>query len=130
MPVRYSAIIPVLLVAQVQPTRSFFVDRLGFAVSADVQFEGHLGSSVVHRDDVRLKIQAEAVFRADTGERSVPGPYTALTYVEIDDIGVLVPEIIDADIVIPLRRTANGMHEIGVREPGGNILMFASPLRA
>jgi hypothetical protein len=34
----------------------------------------------------------------------------------------------DADVVLPLRRTPYGMHEIGVREPGGNIVVFASRL--
>ena len=31
------------------------------------------------------------------------------------------------DVVMPRRQTFNGMDEIGVREPGGHVVMFAQP---
>ena len=58
---------------------------------------------------------------------SVKLSFTSL-YIEIDDIEAIVPVIADLDVVVPLRKTWYGMHEMSVREPGGNIIGFASKL--
>ena len=128
MPVHYAALTPVLIVDAVEPTRSFFHDRLGFAVVTDIEHDGALGFSVLQSGDVTVMVQSDASLRADAGESYVPGPYKASMYIDVNDVEALVPEIADADIVLPLRRTFYGMHEIGVREPGGNIIIFASRL--
>jgi catechol 2,3-dioxygenase-like lactoylglutathione lyase family enzyme len=130
MSVHFSAVIPVLIVENVEPTHAFFRDRLGFVVLTQLSHEGRIGLSTLQRDGVRLIVQSDAHRRADTGENDVPGPYKASIYVAVDDVERLVPEVADADVVLPLRRTAAGMHEIGIREPGGNIIVFASRLPA
>ena len=128
MSVRFVALTPVFIVDAVAPTRAFFADRLGFAVLTDVEHDGALGFSMLQRGDVTVMVQSDASLRADTGESYVPGPYKATIYIQVDDVEALVPEVADADVVLPLRRTTYGMHEIGVREPGGNIVIFASRL--
>jgi hypothetical protein len=128
VPVHFTTLTPVLVVAQVEPTRAFFCDRLGFAGITDVEHEGSLGFSIVQRDGVTIMIQSDASLRADAGENYVPGPYKAALYIDVGDIEALVPEIVDADVVLPLRRTPYGMHEMGVREPGGNVIVFATRL--
>jgi catechol 2,3-dioxygenase-like lactoylglutathione lyase family enzyme len=128
MRVHFTSVTPVLIVETVEPTRSFFCDRLGFVAVTDVVQAGALGFSLVRRDDVELMIQSDASLRADAGENYVPGPYKASIYIDVDDVEELVPEVADVDVVLPLRRTPYGMHEIGVREPGGNIVVFASHL--
>jgi catechol 2,3-dioxygenase-like lactoylglutathione lyase family enzyme len=130
MAVHFSDLTPVLIVDAVEPTRAFFVDRLGFAVQTDLEHDGRLGFSMVARGNVTIMIQSDASLRADAGESYVPGPYKASLYIDIDDVEAFVPEVADADVVLPLRRTAYGMHEIAVREPGGNIVVFASRLTA
>jgi len=126
--VRFSALTPVLVVPQVEPTRAFFCDRLGFAVVTDVEHEGSIGFSILQRDGVTVMVQSDTSLRADAGESYVPGPYKASLYIDVNDVEALVPEIADADVVLPLRRTAYGMHEVGVREPAGNVIVFAAPL--
>jgi catechol 2,3-dioxygenase-like lactoylglutathione lyase family enzyme len=128
MPVHFAAVTPVLIVADVAPTRSFLHDRLGFSIVTDIEHEGALGFSMLTRDDVTIMVQSDASLRADAGESYVPGPYKASVYVDVDDVEQLVPEVADADVVLPLRRTSYGMHEIGIREPGGNVIVFASKL--
>jgi hypothetical protein len=130
MSVQFAGITPVLIVDKVEPTRSFFAERLGFAAISEVVHGGSLGFSMLQRGSVTVMIQSEASLREDTGENYVPGPYKAWVYIRVDDVEALVPEIADADVVLSLRRTPYGMHEIGVREPGGNIVIFASRLAA
>lgn len=129
MRVHFTAVAPVLIVEAVEPTRAFFCDRLGFAVLSDIKHDGDvLGFSMLQRDDVTIMVQSISSQQADAGESYVPGPYKAAIYIDVDDVEKLVPEVADADIVLPLRRTFYGMHEIGIREPGGNIVTFASRL--
>jgi len=128
MSVQFSEISPVFIVDAVEPTRAFFVERLGFIAVTDVVHGGALGFSMLRRDAVTIMVQSDAGLREDAGESYVSGPYKAWVYVRVDDVEALVPEIADADVVLPLRRTPYGMHEIGVREPGGNIVVFASRL--
>jgi hypothetical protein len=128
MAVEFVGVTPVLVVGSVEPTRAFFADRLGFAVLSDVEHAGVLGFSMLQRDGVTVMVQSDASLRADVGENYVPGPYKAMLYIRVADVEAFVPEVADADVVLPLRRTPYGMHEIGVREPGGNIVVFASRL--
>jgi len=128
MPVHFAAVTPVLIVGTVEPTRSFFCDRLGFAVLTELEHDRLPGFATLQRGGVRVMVQSDASLRAEVGENYVPGPYKGVVYVEVDDVEALVPEVADADVVLPLRRTFYGMHEIGVREPGGNIVVFASRL--
>jgi catechol 2,3-dioxygenase-like lactoylglutathione lyase family enzyme len=128
MPAHFRAVIPTLVVDSVEPTRTFFTSRLGFAAVTEVVHDGVLGFVVLRRDGATIMVQSVAHLRFDLGERYVPGPYHAQVTVVVDDVQQLVPEVVDADIVLPLRRTGYGMHEIGVREPGGNVIVFASPL--
>lgn len=130
MQVHYDAVTPVLIVDVIEPTCSFLCDRLGFYVRHKLEQDGAPGFAMLARDAVTIRVQSDACLRADTGESYVPGPYKASLYIEVDDVERLVPEIADADVVLPLRRAPSGMHEIGVREPGGNIIVFASPPRA
>jgi uncharacterized glyoxalase superfamily protein PhnB len=128
MPVQFNEVTPMLIVGAVEPTRAFFCDRLGFAALTDVEHNGAIGFSLLRRGEVAIMVQSDASVRADAGENYVPGPYKAAIYIEVDDVPALVPEVADADVVLPLRRTPYGRHEIAVREPGGNIVVFASRL--
>jgi hypothetical protein len=129
MRVHYAAVTPVLIVDKVAPTQKFFCDRLGFIVRAESEHDGAIGFATLQRDDVTLIVQSDAALRADAGESYVPGPYKASLYIEVDDVEALVPEVADADVVQPLARTSRGRHQIAIREPGGNIIVFASRLR-
>jgi len=118
----------VLIVDDVMPSRNFFRDRLGFEVISDVEHNGTIGFSMLGRNDVIVMIQSDASVRDDAGENYVSGPWKTSLYITVNDVEQIVPAIADSDITLPLRKTAYGMHEIGVREPGGNIVTFASRL--
>ncbi|MFN2459511.1 MAG: VOC family protein [Candidatus Velthaea sp.] len=124
----FQELTPVFIVDDVVPTRGFFRDRLGFHVIAEVEHRGAPGFCMLQRDSVMVMIQSDASVRDDAGESYVPGPYKASVYITVDNVEAMVPTVADADVVLPLRRTPYGMHEIGVREPGGNLIVFASRL--
>jgi hypothetical protein len=123
MPAHFLAATPVLVVESPAATRAFFVDRLGFR---DRPVPDPAGRIVIERGDVAIVIASQAALQADFGAAFVAGPFSALLSIEVDDVETLVPEIVDTDVVLALRKTAAGTQEIGVREPGGNIIVFAS----
>jgi uncharacterized glyoxalase superfamily protein PhnB len=134
-PLRYEAVAPVLIVERVEPSRDFFRDRLGFAQVAEVPHEGHLGFAMLQKDGITIMIQSHASVVADVGHEAaravnetMSGRGAATLFVTVSEVELLVPQIADADVIVPLRKTFYGMHEITVREPGGHAITFASRL--
>lgn len=132
---RYEAIAPVLIVERVEPTRDFFRDRLGFTPTAVVAGEGGLGFAMLEKDGVTVMIQSHASVVEDVGpeaaralNETISGRGAAALFVTVSDVDLVVPAIADADVIVPLRKTFYGMHEITVREPGGHAITFASRL--
>ncbi|MGD1066488.1 MAG: VOC family protein [Vulcanimicrobiaceae bacterium] len=134
-PLRYESIAPVLIVEQVEPTRNFFRDRLGFTQTAEVDHEGRLGFAMLEKDGVTVMVQSHASVIADVGHdaaravnATMSGRGAATLFVVVSEIELLVPQVADADVLVPLRKTFYGMHELTVREPGGHAITFASRL--
>ena len=50
----------------------------------------------------------------------------ACLYIEVSDFDDLVKRLGSSPVLVPIRTTLYGMKEIGVREPGGNIVLFAA----
>jgi uncharacterized glyoxalase superfamily protein PhnB len=132
---RYESIAPVLIVERVAPTRDFFRDRLGFAQTAVVADGDDVGFAMLERDGVTIMVQSHASVIADVGPESaravnetISGRGAVGLYFSVSDVDLVVPAIADADVIVPLRKTFYGMHEITVREPGGHAVTFASRL--
>ena len=51
----------------------------------------------------------------------------ACLYIEVSDFDDLLKRVSAAPVVVPVRTTFYGMKEIGVRDPGGNVVLFAAP---
>ena len=114
----------VLVIDELAPSLRFWVDRLGFRKTA----EAHDGSyAIVNHQTIEIMLQSRRALVASAPHLAGPTFCTTL-YVEVADVEAVVPVIADTDVVIPLRKTPYGMHEIFVREPGGHIIGFASPL--
>jgi uncharacterized glyoxalase superfamily protein PhnB len=132
---RYESIAPVLIVERVEPTRDFFRDRLGFTPTAVVAHDDGIGFAMLEKDGVTVMIQSHASVIDDVGPdaarsvtEAVSGRGAATLFITVSDVELVVPAISDADVIVPLRKTFYGMHEITVREPGGHALTFASRL--
>ena len=131
----FDSLTPVLIVERVEPTRAFFCDRLGFTEVVNVPHGEGVGFSILQKDGVEVMVQSHASVLDDVGHdaaravnETISGRGAVGLYVRVSDVELVVPAVADADVIVPLRKTFYGMHEIAVREPGGHAVTFASRL--
>jgi uncharacterized glyoxalase superfamily protein PhnB len=116
---------PVLNVESIEPALPFWVDRLGFENTAEVPREGRLGFVILKHGNVEIMYQTQASVEADLGGAStIPLGGTSL-FIEVDDLDDVERRLEGIPHVIPRRKTFYGADEIVVREPGGNLVIFA-----
>jgi hypothetical protein len=120
---------PVLVVDRVEPCAEFWTGRLGFKRTAEVPHEGELGFVMLQGGEVELMYQSRASVAADLPPLA-EGPYRTVLFIEVDDLDAVERAIEGVEVVQPRRTTFYGMTEIGIREPGGNIVIFAQPTAA
>jgi len=117
---------PILYVERIEPSIPFWVDRLGFARTAEVPHEDHLGFLILQKDGVEVMYQTRASVQADApavAERlSMEG---SLLFIEVDDLDAVERALEGVEPVVPRRKTFYGADEIFVREPAGNLVGFA-----
>jgi uncharacterized glyoxalase superfamily protein PhnB len=119
---------PVYVVERIEPCLEFWVDRLGFEKVVEIPEGDALGFVILTRGNVEIMYQSlasvakdiPALAAAPTGAASPNG-----TYIEVSDIDDVEKRLAGWDVVVPRRTTFYGATEIGVREPGGNLIVFA-----
>jgi predicted enzyme related to lactoylglutathione lyase len=123
---RLTGVSPVLLVADLDRSVSFFRDRLGF----ECQVHGHPPSFATTRRD-------EAIFLlalAPDAERIVPNwkivDKTWNAYVRVDDVDAVYAEVQErgAEIDYGIYDAPHGFREFGVQDPDGHDIAFGQPL--
>jgi uncharacterized glyoxalase superfamily protein PhnB len=119
---------PVLVVDAVEPCLAFWTERLGFAVTAQVPEGDRVGFAILARDGVEVMYQSRASAAADVPAMAEGAAGTAL-FIEVSDVAAVERAMAGVEIVVPRRQTFYGMDEIGVREPGGSVVMFAQPVQ-
>jgi uncharacterized glyoxalase superfamily protein PhnB len=117
---------PVLVVDQVEPCAAFWTGPLGFARAAEVPHDGELGFVILQKDAVEIMYQSRASVAADLPGLAA-GAHRTVLYIEVDDLDAVEAAVAGAEVVQPPRTTFYGMMEVGVREPGGNVVIFAQP---
>jgi uncharacterized glyoxalase superfamily protein PhnB len=118
----------VLAVEAVEPSLDFWQQRLGFECTVTVPHEDKLGFAILVKDGVELMLQSVASILADLGANTgeINGRSAAL-FIEVADLAAVEQAMSGYPIEMPRRTTFYGMHEIGVREPGGHFVVFAQP---
>ena len=117
---------PVLVVDQVEPCAAFWTGALGFQRTAEVPHDGETGFVMLQRGAVEIMYQSRASVAADLPSLA-EGAHRTVLYLEVGDLDAVEAAVAGAEIVQPRRTTFYGMMEIGVREPGGNVVIFAQP---
>lgn len=117
---------PVLIVDQVEPCAEFWTGRLGFARTAEVPLDGALGFVILQRGEVELMYQSRASVAADLPSLAAD-EYRTVLFIEVGDLDAVERSMEGVEVVQPRRTTFYGMTEIGIREPGGNVIVFAQP---
>jgi len=116
----------VLAVESVEPSVEFWEGRLGFEVTVTVPHEDKLGFAILVKDGTEVMLQSVASSLSDLGATTgeVNGRSAAL-FIEVDDLSAVESALAGYPIEMARRTTFYGMHEIGVREPGGHFIVFA-----
>jgi len=117
----------VLLVEAIEKSLPFWVDRMGFAKTAEVPEGDRLGFVILVRDGAELMLQSIESVRKDTPQ-FVPASKASDVglFIEVDDFTDTLKRLAGYPIALPERTTFYGMREIGVREPNGHIVIFAA----
>jgi uncharacterized glyoxalase superfamily protein PhnB len=122
--VKLNKLSPVLVVDAIEPCLSFWTDRLGFAKVAEVPDGDRLGFVILAKDGVEVMYQSRESVRKDIPKlANVPAGGTSL-YIDVADVAAIEKAVKGLEVVVPRRKTFYGADEIGVREPGGNAVIF------
>jgi uncharacterized glyoxalase superfamily protein PhnB len=118
---------PVVLVEAIEPVLPFWVDRLGFTKVAEVPEGDKIGFVILVKDGVELMYQTLESVAKDEAKTLPPAgsrPHAAL-FIEVDDFDAVSAALKGADVLVAKRTTFYGSTEIIVRDPAGNVVLFA-----
>lgn len=122
----FKKLTPVLFVEKIEPCLEFWVGRLGFEKTVEVPEGNALGFVILQRDGTEVMLQSYASL-----EKDVPAllesarKSTNFLFVEVTDFADVRRRVEGMEVVLPQRKTFYGATEIGVREPGGHVVVFA-----
>lgn len=119
---------PVLVVSDVEACAKFW-NRLGFTRVAEVPHEGSLGFVILSSGNIELMYQSlDSIMADDATVGSHLRTGGSSLFVEVPSLEACVQAVSDAPVVLAERKTFYGMREVGVLDPGGNVVLFAQKL--
>jgi hypothetical protein len=116
-----------LRVERVEPSLSFWVDRLGFQKVSEVMEGDSLGFVILTKGHVEIMLQSRASLAKDLPMLSVGALAPSVVYVGVTSVEEIAGKLGNSEIIVPKRTTYYGMEELWVREPGGHVVGFAAP---
>jgi hypothetical protein len=121
---------PVLVVEEIEPCLSFWVDRLGFEKATEIPEGPKLGFVILQKDGIEVMYQSRESVAKDV-PALVPqrSGHSIALFIEVSDVGSVERALEGFETILPRRKTFYGMDEIGLREPGGNAVIFAQPVK-
>ncbi len=126
---RVRKLTPVLLVEEIEPCLPFWTERLGFTKTVEVPEEAKLGFVILERNGIEVMYQSLASVEKDVPALAAgPRGHSTALFVEVSDVTAIEQAMRGVETIVPRRRTFYGMDEIGVREPGGHVVIFAQPV--
>ncbi len=117
---------PVLLVDSIEACLPFWVERLGYAVTMEVPDGEQLAFVGLACGSTELMLQTKGALEAELPQLYPPGERaTTFLFLEVESLEAVTKAVEGYEIVVPQRKTFYGSLELGVREPGGNLVVFA-----
>ncbi len=117
---------PVLFVPAIEPCLELWVDRLGFAKVVEVPEGDALGFVILVKGPVSVMYQSYASLEKDVPALLDEGKASrTFVYTQVDDLDEIAPKLEGFEVVVPDRTTFYGAREIGIREPGGHVVVFS-----
>jgi uncharacterized glyoxalase superfamily protein PhnB len=121
---------PVIVVEEIERCLPFWIDRLGFEKTVEIPEGSRLGFVILRKDDVEVMYQSR-----ESVEKDIPALWPKENghpiglFIEVADVSAVERSLAGHEVILPRRKTFYGMDEIGVREPGGNSVIFAQPVK-
>ena len=118
---------PLLRVERIEPSLSFWVDRLGFQKVTEVMEGDSLGLVILTKGHVEVMLQSRASLVKDLPSLGVGAFSPAVIYLGVTNLDQIASKLSSSEILVPRRTTHYGTEEIWVKEPGGNVIGIAAP---
>lgn len=126
MPMAMQHLTLVIFVDEIEPCLGFWTDRLGYEIHVDVKDGDRYGFVLLGRDGVQVMYQTRRSLAQDLPQLEPKDRQTsAFLYLLVDDLEAIERAMDGVPLVQPRRTAPYGATEFAVREPGGNIVMFA-----
>jgi uncharacterized glyoxalase superfamily protein PhnB len=119
------SIVANLIVPSIEDCLPFYIERLGFEKTVDVPHGDKIGFVILKRGALELMMQSRASV-ADDIAGLADDTYRAVLYIEVDQLAPIRKALTGWPLVVPERTTFYGAREIIVRDPAGNVVLFAS----
>jgi len=119
---------PVFVVERIEPCLDFWTGRLDFEKTVEIPEGDGLGFVILSRGNVEIMYQSRESLKKDIpalAEVFSGAPSPNAIYIEVSDIDDVERRLAGVDPIVPRRTTFYGATEIGVREPAGNLIVFA-----
>jgi uncharacterized glyoxalase superfamily protein PhnB len=118
-------ITPVLYVNEIEPCLKFWVERVGFQATAEVPDGDKLGFASLQKGNIELMYQTFASQEKETPGWSKQFRGPSFLFIEVEDLNELMAAMKGVPVELPERTTFYGSREIGYRDPGGHLILFA-----
>jgi len=120
---------PVLAVEKIEPSLSFWVDRMGFEKTVEVPGDDGASFVILVKGGAELMIQTAKSIEVDEPKFAFdPKSRITALFIEVDDFADILKRLEGYSMAMPQRDTFYGMREVGVFDPFGNIVIFATQL--
>jgi uncharacterized glyoxalase superfamily protein PhnB len=117
---------PVVYVEEIEPVLSFWTDRLGFQITAEVPEGDRLGFVILQNGEVEVMYQTRESVLKDLPQLANSPMRGTFLFLQVDDLDAIERALEGIEQVVPRRTTFYGADEIIVREPAGNVVTFAA----
>jgi uncharacterized glyoxalase superfamily protein PhnB len=123
----FSSVIPNLIVRDIELSRAFYHDVLGFTVKQTVPDQEPFVFVWLERDGVPVFLNAVHGVQEDFPDAASRQPGgTATLFFTVSEVDALHDRVAPrATVVMPLKTQFYGMREFAVTDPDGHILTFA-----
>ena len=120
-------ITPVLLVDEIEPSLSFWIDRLGFTKTIEVPDDNKLGFVAFQKGSVEVMYQTYTSVEKDAPPAMAAAARKGPTYLylEVDNLDAVLAAMRDVQKAMPERTAFYGMREFAVQDPAGHFITFA-----
>ncbi|HLL46724.1 MAG TPA: hypothetical protein VK399_08435, partial [Longimicrobiaceae bacterium] len=99
---------PVLYVEEIEPALPFWMERLGFAKTAEVPHGDRLGFVILQKDGVEVMYQTRDSVLEDLPEVAGTPMGGSMLFVEVDDLDAVERALAGIEPVTPRRKTFYG----------------------